>query len=69
MEICWNKQGGSSSSESSPSTGVSPIEGVIEEMQSRIRRLEKWLAINTVLPKPYPILKVLAFFEFTLTVA
>ncbi|XP_057419594.1 uncharacterized protein LOC130713804 isoform X2 [Lotus japonicus] len=42
-------QGGSSSSESSPSTGVSPIEGVIEEMQSRIRRLEKWLAINTVL--------------------
>ncbi|KAL1359493.1 hypothetical protein HN51_004803 [Arachis hypogaea] len=42
-------QGCSSPSESSPSRGVSPIEGAIEEMQSRIRRLEKWLAINTVL--------------------
>ncbi|KAL1321265.1 uncharacterized protein [Arachis hypogaea] len=42
-------QGCSSPSESSPSRGVSPIEGAIEEMQSRIRRLERWLAINTVL--------------------
>ncbi|RZC04063.1 uncharacterized protein LOC114419750 isoform X1 [Glycine soja] len=42
-------QGCSSASESSSSRVVSPIEGVIEEMQSRIRRLERWLAINTVL--------------------
>ncbi|MED6177459.1 hypothetical protein PIB30_098318, partial [Stylosanthes scabra] len=42
-------QGCSSASESSASRGVSPIEGAIEEMQSRIRRLERWLAINTVL--------------------
>lgn len=42
-------QGCSSSSESSSSRVVSPIEGIIEEMQSKIRRLEKWLAINTVL--------------------
>nr|XP_025695083.1 uncharacterized protein LOC112796718 isoform X1 [Arachis hypogaea] len=48
-QFCWNDQGCSSPSESSPSRGVSPIEGAIEEMQSRIRRLEKWLAINTVL--------------------
>ncbi|XP_052731565.1 uncharacterized protein LOC108342857 isoform X3 [Vigna angularis] len=42
-------QGSSSASESSSGRVVSPIEGVIEEMQLRIRRLEKWLAINTVL--------------------
>ncbi|XP_027348583.1 uncharacterized protein LOC113860126 isoform X4 [Abrus precatorius] len=42
-------QGCSSASESSPSRLVSPIEGIVEEMQSRIRRLERWLAINTVL--------------------
>ncbi|XP_061355607.1 uncharacterized protein LOC133300127 isoform X3 [Gastrolobium bilobum] len=42
-------QGCSSASESSPSRVDSPIEGIIEEMQSRIRRLERWLALNTVL--------------------
>lgn len=43
-------QGSSSSSESSPSREViSPVEGVIEDMQSRIKRLERWQAINTVL--------------------
>ncbi|CAH1417011.1 unnamed protein product [Lactuca virosa] len=43
-------QGSSSSSESSPSREViSPMEGVIEDMQSRIKRLERWQAINTVL--------------------
>ncbi|ESW29740.1 hypothetical protein PHAVU_002G095000 [Phaseolus vulgaris] len=42
-------QGSSSASESSSGRVVSPIEGIIEEMQSRIKRLEKWLAINTVL--------------------
>ncbi|KAJ9563682.1 hypothetical protein OSB04_008842 [Centaurea solstitialis] len=43
-------QGGSSSSESSPIREVvSPVEGVIEDMQSRIKRLERWQAINTVL--------------------
>lgn len=51
--LCWNKQGCSSASDSSSSRVVSPIEGVIEEMQSKIRRLERWLAINTVLPNPY----------------
>ncbi|XP_019424070.1 PREDICTED: uncharacterized protein LOC109333193 isoform X3 [Lupinus angustifolius] len=42
-------QGCSSASESSSNRVVSPIGGTIEEMQSRIRRLERWLAINTVL--------------------
>ncbi|CAK8561265.1 unnamed protein product [Lathyrus sativus] len=42
-------QGCNTSSESSSSRVVSPIEGIIEEMQSKIRRLERWLAINTVL--------------------
>ncbi|PWA96192.1 P-loop containing nucleoside triphosphate hydrolases superfamily protein [Artemisia annua] len=43
-------QGSSTSSESSPCREVvSPVEGVIEDMQSRIKRLERWQAINTVL--------------------
>ena len=43
------KQGSSTSSESSPSREVvTPMEGVIEDMQSRIKRLERWQAINTV---------------------
>lgn len=44
------KQGSSSSSESSPSREVSPLNGVIEDMQSRIKRLERWHIINTVCP-------------------
>ncbi|KAL0446779.1 UNVERIFIED_CONTAM: Uridine-cytidine kinase C [Sesamum latifolium] len=43
-------QGSSSASESSPSREASPLEGVIEDMQSRIKRLERWHAINTVFP-------------------
>ncbi|TQD71828.1 hypothetical protein C1H46_042639 [Malus baccata] len=46
-------QGSSSASESSPIREVSPVEGVIEDIQSRIRRLERWHTINTVLPLPY----------------
>ncbi|KAL6543818.1 hypothetical protein OROGR_010315 [Orobanche gracilis] len=43
-------QGSSSASESSPSRETScPLEGAIEEMQSRIKRLERWHVINTVL--------------------
>ncbi|KAL1568572.1 uridine/cytidine kinase [Salvia divinorum] len=42
-------QGSSSSSESSQSRGASALEGVIEDMQSRIKRLERLHAINTVL--------------------
>ncbi|XP_047964933.1 uncharacterized protein LOC125209383 isoform X1 [Salvia hispanica] len=42
-------QGSRSSSESSQSRGASPLEGVIEDMQSRIKRLERLHAINTVL--------------------
>lgn len=42
-------QGCNSVSESSPSREVSPLEGAIEDMQSRIRRLERWHTINTVL--------------------
>ncbi|XP_022157407.1 uncharacterized protein LOC111024113 isoform X2 [Momordica charantia] len=43
-------QGSSTASESSPSREASsPLEGIVEDMQSRIRRLERWLAINTVL--------------------
>lgn len=54
MELLWcNKQGSSSASESSPIREVSPVDGVIEDMQSRIRRLERWHTINTVLPIPF----------------
>ncbi|XP_058078226.1 uncharacterized protein LOC131226647 isoform X3 [Magnolia sinica] len=42
-------QGGSSGSESSPSREALPMEGIIEDMQSRIKRLERWHTINTVL--------------------
>ncbi|WCJ33551.1 P-loop containing nucleoside triphosphate hydrolases superfamily protein [Euphorbia peplus] len=42
-------QGNCSTSESSPRRDGSPIEGVIEDMQSRIKRLERWQTINTVL--------------------
>ena len=42
-------QGSSSSSESSPRREISPLDGVIEDMQSRIKRLERWQMINTVL--------------------
>ncbi|CAN4121675.1 unnamed protein product [Withania somnifera] len=42
-------QGSSSSSESSPGREISPLDGVIEDMQSRIRRLERWQTINMVL--------------------
>ncbi|KAG6757669.1 hypothetical protein POTOM_037990 [Populus tomentosa] len=41
-------QGSSSASESSPGRDAAPLEGVIEDMQSRIKRLERWHAINTV---------------------
>ncbi|KAL0326898.1 UNVERIFIED_CONTAM: Inorganic pyrophosphatase TTM2, partial [Sesamum angustifolium] len=41
------REGSSSASESSPSREASPLEGVIEDMQSRIKRLERWHAINT----------------------
>ncbi|KAL9352602.1 hypothetical protein Peur_055282 [Populus x canadensis] len=42
-------QGSSSASESSPGRDAAPLEGVIEDMQARIKRLERWHAINTVL--------------------
>ncbi|OMO99658.1 Uridine kinase [Corchorus olitorius] len=42
-------QGSSTPSESAQSREASPMEGIIEDMQSRIRRLERWHTINTVL--------------------
>ncbi|KAL5726722.1 uridine/cytidine kinase [Ranunculus cassubicifolius] len=42
-------QGNGSVAESTPSRGGSPMEGVIEDMQSRIKKLERWQTINTVL--------------------
>ncbi|XP_030949392.1 inorganic pyrophosphatase TTM2 isoform X5 [Quercus lobata] len=42
-------QGSSSASESSPCREVNPMEGILEEMQMRIKRLERWHTINTVL--------------------
>ncbi|GAB4840410.1 hypothetical protein Ancab_021178 [Ancistrocladus abbreviatus] len=42
-------QGSSSTSGSSPSREVSPIESVVEDMQCRIKKLERWQTINTVL--------------------
>ncbi|KAF7132559.1 hypothetical protein RHSIM_Rhsim09G0066100 [Rhododendron simsii] len=47
--IVMEKQGSSSASESSPSREASPLDGIIEDMQSRIKRLERWHTINTVL--------------------
>ncbi|KAH7570983.1 hypothetical protein JRO89_XS05G0233800 [Xanthoceras sorbifolium] len=41
-------QGSSSSSDASQSREASPIEGMIEDMQARIKRLERWHTINTV---------------------
>lgn len=53
------KQGSCSASESSPSREVTPIEGILEDLQSRIKRLERWHTINTVISKPslalYPV--------------
>ncbi|XP_077230923.1 P-loop containing nucleoside triphosphate hydrolases superfamily protein isoform X2 [Tasmannia lanceolata] len=42
-------QGGSSGSESSPSREVLPMDGIIEDILLRIKRLERWHTINTVL--------------------
>uniref|UniRef100_A0A2P2J5I4 Uridine-cytidine kinase C-like n=1 Tax=Rhizophora mucronata TaxID=61149 RepID=A0A2P2J5I4_RHIMU len=42
-------QGNSSASESSPTREAVPTESMLEDMQSRIRRLERWHTINTVL--------------------
>ncbi|XP_050232287.1 uncharacterized protein LOC126680990 isoform X2 [Mercurialis annua] len=42
-------QGNSSASESSQTRETSPIDSIIEDMQSRIKRLERWQTINTVL--------------------
>uniref|UniRef100_A0A3Q7H658 AAA+ ATPase domain-containing protein n=1 Tax=Solanum lycopersicum TaxID=4081 RepID=A0A3Q7H658_SOLLC len=49
MVVALLEMGSSSSSESSPSREISPLDGVIEDMQSRIKRLERWQMINTVL--------------------
>ncbi|GAA0153655.1 nucleotide kinase [Lithospermum erythrorhizon] len=42
-------QGSCSASDLSPTREVSPLESIIEDMQSRIKRLERWHLINTVL--------------------
>ncbi|CAH9062052.1 unnamed protein product [Cuscuta epithymum] len=42
-------QGGTSLLDSSPSKDVSQLDGVIEDLQSRIKRLERWHIISTVL--------------------
>lgn len=42
-------QGSSAASEASSGRDASSLEGVIEDMQNRIRRLERWHTINTVL--------------------
>ncbi|KAJ6771867.1 URIDINE KINASE [Salix koriyanagi] len=42
-------QGSGSASESSPSRDAATLEGMIEDMQSRIKRLERWNTINMVL--------------------
>ncbi|XP_057765623.1 uncharacterized protein LOC130986280 isoform X3 [Salvia miltiorrhiza] len=60
-------QGSSSPSESSQSRGASPLEGVIEDMQSRIKRLERWHAINTVYPLTLTLCFTLASSMYALT--
>ncbi|KAI3915009.1 hypothetical protein MKW98_020556 [Papaver atlanticum] len=42
-------QGNNSVGESSPSRDSLPMESIIEDMQSRIRKLERWHTVNTVL--------------------
>ncbi|GER39178.1 uridine kinase, partial [Striga asiatica] len=49
MEYIQSQGSSRSASESSPTREACPLEGVIEEMQSRIKRLERWHAVNTVL--------------------
>ena len=49
------KQGSCSSSESLPGREVT-VESIIDEMQVRIRRLERWNTINTVIPIPFSLI-------------
>ncbi|XP_031268781.1 uncharacterized protein LOC116127269 isoform X4 [Pistacia vera] len=49
VEFIQSQQVSSSSSESSQGREASSVEGMIEDMQSRIKRLERWHTINTVL--------------------
>ncbi|OMO60616.1 Uridine kinase [Corchorus capsularis] len=49
VEYIQSQVGSSTPSESAQSREASPMEGIIEDMQSRIRRLERWHTINTVL--------------------
>lgn len=49
INLLLNKQGSGSVAESLPSRGGYPVEGIIEDLQSRIKKLERWQAINTVL--------------------
>ncbi|KAF5751842.1 P-loop containing nucleoside triphosphate hydrolases superfamily protein isoform 1 [Tripterygium wilfordii] len=49
LDGSYTTKGSSSASESSQSREASPLEGIIEDMQSRIRRLERRHTINTVL--------------------
>ncbi|XP_020519552.1 uncharacterized protein LOC18428685 isoform X3 [Amborella trichopoda] len=42
-------QGGSSGSESSPSREALPVECIIEDLQLRVKRLERWHMFNTVM--------------------
>lgn len=58
------KQGSCSASESSPSREVT-IEGIIDEMQLRIRRLERWNTINTVIPIPFSLILNYQSFSWT----
>lgn len=59
-----NRQVNSSSSESSQGREASPIEGMIEDMQSRIKRLERWHTINTVIKicSSYCFIALISFF-------
>ncbi|XP_048502265.1 uncharacterized protein LOC104883873 isoform X3 [Beta vulgaris subsp. vulgaris] len=49
VEFIQSQKGSSSSSESSPGREGAAIDNAIEDLQCRIKRLERWQTINTVL--------------------
>jgi hypothetical protein len=49
VEFIQSQGSSNSVSESSPRRDGSSIDNVLEDMQSRIKRLERWHTINTVL--------------------
>ncbi|KAI3832972.1 hypothetical protein MKW98_025856, partial [Papaver atlanticum] len=46
-DMIIQSQGNNSVGESSPSRDSLPVESIIEDLQTRIRKLERWHTVNT----------------------